>query len=477
MKGKKMPQVGRVEISIIEEDQARLLAFQNGELDLMNMEGPLAPNVLDGGKLQARVREEGREAVAHRRPRDHLPLLEHAGPGRRRPRPRRRSRCAGRWRWPTTSTRRSRSSATARRSRRSTRSRRASSATSRTGRAAIKYDPAGANALLDKFGYKKGADGYRTLPDGKPLVVRYCSRPDTLGRQQDELWKKAFDAIGVRMEVQKDKFPELLKLEKQCKLQRRTASWIADYPDGDNFMQLLYGPNIVPEQQRLREDPRVRQALRAVAADAAGPARDKLYQRDDADHRGLRAVAPRHQPLPQHAGAAVGAGLSRSTRSCTSQWQYIDVAPPQEEGARRGATLETSHRGCAALRASRRTCRPRGAARAAHAVRSARRAEADMTAYIIRRLWQMIPTMLGVDPARVLPVQLGRRRPRLRARRQDLATRSRSTTSAASSASTSRTGSSCGSSSSRCSPPTSARRGAPTRRSRSILATRARARR
>ena len=38
-----MPQVGRIEISIMEEDQSRLLAFQNGELDLMNMEGPLAP--------------------------------------------------------------------------------------------------------------------------------------------------------------------------------------------------------------------------------------------------------------------------------------------------------------------------------------------------------------------------------------------------------------------------------------------------
>ena len=74
-----------------------------------------------------------------------------------------------------------------------------------------------------------------------------------------------------------------------------------------------------------------------------------------------------------------------------------------------------------------------------------------MTAYIIRRLWQMIPTMLGVillvfflfnwvggDPAYVLAGQ-------------DLATRSRSTTSAASSASTSRTGCSSGSSSSRSS--------------------------
>ena len=72
MKGKKMPQVGRIEISIIEEDQARLLAFQNGELDLMDLGGPLAPNVLDGGKLKPEFVEEGHQAVADRRPGDHL---------------------------------------------------------------------------------------------------------------------------------------------------------------------------------------------------------------------------------------------------------------------------------------------------------------------------------------------------------------------------------------------------------------------
>src|SRR4029453_9733534 len=59
MKGKKMPQVGRIEVSIIEEDQARLLAFEKGELDLMNMEGPLAPNVLDGGKLKPELASRG----------------------------------------------------------------------------------------------------------------------------------------------------------------------------------------------------------------------------------------------------------------------------------------------------------------------------------------------------------------------------------------------------------------------------------
>ena len=60
MKGKKMPQVGRVEISIMEEDQARWLAFQGGELDTMNMEGPLAPNAIGpDGKVTPALAAKG----------------------------------------------------------------------------------------------------------------------------------------------------------------------------------------------------------------------------------------------------------------------------------------------------------------------------------------------------------------------------------------------------------------------------------
>ena len=59
MKGKTMPQVGRVEISIMEEDQARWLAFRNGELDLMNMEGPLAPKAIVDGRLVPELATRG----------------------------------------------------------------------------------------------------------------------------------------------------------------------------------------------------------------------------------------------------------------------------------------------------------------------------------------------------------------------------------------------------------------------------------
>src|SRR6185436_4885891 len=76
-----------------------------------------------------------------------------------------------------------------------------------------------------------------------PLVIRYSSIPNEVYRQFDELMKRSLDSIGIRLAIHKDRFPELIKLENQCRLMMRSSAWIADYPDGDNFLQLLYGPN------------------------------------------------------------------------------------------------------------------------------------------------------------------------------------------------------------------------------------------
>ena len=142
------------------------------------------------------------------------------------------------------------------------------------------YDPAAARALLDRFGYKdRDGDGYRELPDGKPLAIEYWSRPTSAERQVDELWKKNMDAIGIRMVFKKDKLPELRKMARAGKLQMRNDGWNADYPDAENFMQLLYGPNVgqsndsrfsLPEFDRLYEEAR-------KLPDS--PERTKLYDR------------------------------------------------------------------------------------------------------------------------------------------------------------------------------------------------------
>jgi ABC-type transport system substrate-binding protein len=145
-------------------------------------------------------------------------------------------------------------------------------------RSSIVYDPRAANALLDKFGYKKGADGYRRMPNGDPLVIRYSSTPSERDRQFDELMKRSLDSIGVRLEIHKDRFPELIKLENQCRLMMRGAAWIADYPDGDNFMQLLYGPNSGQSNNACYRSPEYDKRYEASRLLPDGPERNKLYR-------------------------------------------------------------------------------------------------------------------------------------------------------------------------------------------------------
>ncbi len=145
-------------------------------------------------------------------------------------------------------------------------------------RSSIGHDPRAANALLDRFGYRKGADGFRRLPNGDALVIRYSSTPSERDRQFDELMKRSLDSIGVRLEIHKDRFPELIKLENQCRLMMRGAAWIADYPDGDNFMQLLYGPNTGQSNNACYRSPEYDKRYERSRLLPDGAERNKLYR-------------------------------------------------------------------------------------------------------------------------------------------------------------------------------------------------------
>lgn len=248
MKGKMLPMIGRVEVSVMDEAQSRWLAFLKGETDIeyqlaevaptfMSQDGTLKPEYAKRFKLDRSVDPEitytyfnmqerigdqpnpvgglSKEKIALRRAiamaykvEDQIRILRNGQAIRAQfPIP---PGVAGH---------------------------------DPAYRSSIPYDPRAANALLDRFGYRKGADGYRTLPDGAPLTIRYSSSPTARDRQFDELFKRSLDSIGIRLEIHKDRFPELIKLENQCRLMMRSSAWIADYPDGDNFLQLLYGPN------------------------------------------------------------------------------------------------------------------------------------------------------------------------------------------------------------------------------------------
>lgn len=105
------------------------------------------------------------------------------------------------------------------------------------------YDPARAKALLDLYGYvDKNGDGWRDLPDGQPLTLIYSTSPDQTSRQLNELWKKYMDAIHIKVEFKIGQWPEQLKAARAGKIMMWGLGQSASSPDADGFLALAYGP-------------------------------------------------------------------------------------------------------------------------------------------------------------------------------------------------------------------------------------------
>jgi peptide/nickel transport system substrate-binding protein len=142
------------------------------------------------------------------------------------------------------------------------------------------YDPAKAKALLDMFGYvDRNGDGWRDMPDGSPLTFVYATSPAQYDRMFTQAWKKSMDAVGVRMEVDVAKWPDHRKKSKAGQLQTWEAAWGADYPDGENFYQLLYGPNCGSSNDGCFQLPEFDKLYEEAAALPPGPERTVIYQK------------------------------------------------------------------------------------------------------------------------------------------------------------------------------------------------------
>ena len=333
LRGKHLPQIGRIDIRIMEEQQARVLGFLNREFDYLEpLPPPLTDMALANGRLKPALAARGvvlttaatlrtfylwmnmedpvvggyalekialRRAIslAYRQDED-IHLLDHGmALAAQSPLPPDVLGYDPHY------------------------------------RSGVRYDPALAAALLERFGYRRrGADFYRSLPDGTPLTLQMHTLASTTGRLRDEFWRRSLEAIGIRVTFKSDRFADIIKASRQGTVQMFETNWIADFPDGENFYQLLYGGNVgranyarfqLPQYDRLFEQSR-------MLPDS--PARTALYRQMN---QLIDAYAPwivRTHPLEATLLQPWVRNYRRHPVENTA-WRYLDIdtalRPPQ----------------------------------------------------------------------------------------------------------------------------------------------------
>ena len=107
-----------------------------------------------------------------------------------------------------------------------------------------RFDRAEARALLDTYGYiDRNGDGWREQPDGSPLVLQIASESSQIDRQFNELWQRHLTAVGLQVRFNINQWPENAKSARAGKLMIWLLGWSATAPDPDTFVALGFGPN------------------------------------------------------------------------------------------------------------------------------------------------------------------------------------------------------------------------------------------
>jgi oligopeptide transport system substrate-binding protein len=246
LRGKTLPLIDEIEIYPIEEEQPRFLAFMNREHDVIE-ETPFSflPKVLPGGKLAPELRDLGVRYFRDPQPEityfiynmEKGPLSGYT-PER-------------------VALRRALSLAYNRDAERTIIRKGQVSFAEQIAAPGIvgfdptfrspenEYNPARAKALLDMFGYKDiDGDGFRETPGGERIILEYkYSTGEQEKREIADNWVRSLAAVGIRATSKGTQFADLLGDRKRGNYVLAENAWVADYPDAQNFLQLLYGPN------------------------------------------------------------------------------------------------------------------------------------------------------------------------------------------------------------------------------------------
>jgi len=97
-----------------------------------------------------------------------------------------------------------------------------------------------AKKLLAQAGYSNGRD----VKTGQPLILNYDTQGVGPGYKARLDWVgKQFAKLGIQLEIRNTDYNRFQDKIRKGSAQLFSWGWLADYPDPENFLFLLYGPN------------------------------------------------------------------------------------------------------------------------------------------------------------------------------------------------------------------------------------------
>ena len=277
-KGRRLPMVDRVEVSIIEETQPRWLAFLNGELDWLTIPGEFVSQAMPNGKVAPNLAKRG--IVGYRSLNSDSAYLYFNM----------EDPVVGGYTTERVALRRAIAlSLDIEREIRLVRRGQAVPAQSpivphTSGydpaykSEMSSYDPARAKALLDLHGYvDKDGDGWRDQPDGKPLVLEMATQSDQLSRQFNELNKRNLQAVGLQVKFVVAKWPEQLKAARAGKLQMWMLGGSAAALDGQGSLARYYSRQVGAQNLARFKNEDFDRLYERMSEIADGPEREALF--------------------------------------------------------------------------------------------------------------------------------------------------------------------------------------------------------
>ena len=326
MRGKRLPRIGRIDIVIVEETNPRLLMFDAGEVDYLDVPGDVAPRMIDAsGRLRPEYAARGMRlarAVEGGVTFAYFNMEDPVVGGYTADKVALRRAVCGAYDVPDEI--------------RVIRNGQALAADQpippdveghvENLKSLTPYDPATARALLDKFGYRdRDGDGYRELPDGRPLVIHHVSLTGAVYRQFDDLWLKSMREAGIRMDFEVQSFTEAIKAAHAGKVQFSGFGWSGDVPD--NYLRQFYGPGAgaanIARFRSAEYDALYEKARRTPDRDE----RNRLYA---AMTKIVAAQSPWCLGVYRISNTVLTSrvrGYRKNVHYFVEPWQYLDVEP------------------------------------------------------------------------------------------------------------------------------------------------------